>query len=302
MARVDVDTDLFDREETVLLCAILNNDDAWCYLVKLWAWALSRGTDADNAAGILRLSRRRLCETVGFRGDPDVFFEAMVESRWLVDVADNNGVVSYRMRGFQDRYSRYYREKARLAKRYAEKSASVTQGETASVTQLETKAVTQASLVLPSPSPSPIKEEIKAVHAEHKRYNPKVHALNPKAGDYKVIGKALKKWPVEDLIAAIRGCNEDEWHKSKRKNELEYIFRDAKIEKFIALGMTPPKEDDEIILNFATFPEDEPTNDHDSLCGDGPVDEEVQYPAGDAGQEASGEGVEGLHDDPDAPF
>lgn len=215
MPRVDIDIDLFNQDETIHLGALLGDDDAWRYLIKLWAWGVGRGSGASVPAsvpqGILRLSRQRLAEVVGYRGDPGDFFDAMVKSGWLVDVAEVDGCTQYRMRGFAERYARYFKEKKRLAKRYAGKVAVTDEEKSASVTQGEPAGVPQTLLGIPIPIPIKNRQTERETRArEEPPEQPSPPADNSAALRYKP-ADAVAEFGALEPDAQVTGAEVELW-------------------------------------------------------------------------------------------
>lgn len=130
MPHVQVETNLWDTEEAVELGRLVGVHDAWKYVVRIWGW----GLDANCESGVIHLRPARIAGIVEFEGDPDVLFNALVATKWLVPRASGG----FYMRGWS-RNRRYFLEKRKTRDRMrkyrerrardAESDADVTRNE-----------------------------------------------------------------------------------------------------------------------------------------------------------------------------
>lgn len=103
MAELRIAANLPDTDEAIDLARALNDDDAWRFMVKLWAHQLL----AENIRGILRASPKKIREICGYRGASKRLVGAMISSTFLVEKDDG-----FYMRGWS-RNRRYLEEKQR---------------------------------------------------------------------------------------------------------------------------------------------------------------------------------------------
>jgi hypothetical protein len=148
MAHVAVETNLWDTDEAIALGEKLEDPDAWRFVVRLWAW----GLDNDRVTGRIKLPPWRVAQICNFRGEPGHFFDALVDTKWLVEKPDG----THYMRGWS-RMKRFFREKKRLRvkqKRYRDRMRKQRNGD-GNVTGNGGGNVTGKCLGNTSPSPSP---------------------------------------------------------------------------------------------------------------------------------------------------
>lgn len=103
MAELRIAANLPDTDEAIDLARALNDDDAWRFMVKLWAHQLL----AENIRGVLRASPKKIREVCGYKGASKRLVGAMISSTFLVEKDDG-----FYMRGWS-RNRRYLEEKQR---------------------------------------------------------------------------------------------------------------------------------------------------------------------------------------------
>lgn len=254
MASVMIDTHFWDTREVLELCEQLCDDNAWCYIVRIEAFAMN--LHAED--GIIKIPDRKLAQICGYFGDEKKLKNALISTGFLIQ--QDMQETTYLLRGW-DKYKRYFNERKRLKKidelRREERAQRRESAENATrgATRGATGGTTCINLNLNSnfnnkkkiqkeKSPTPSSPDVEAVIEHYKTHRPK---SRPGDKERRQISARLRDgYSVSDLCSAIDGCfktphNLGDNDRGQKYLDLELIVRSSShVDRFVANDKDPP--------------------------------------------------------------
>lgn len=267
---IQVDANLPNHRKSIELAALVGDEDAWRYLVRLWLWA-----SQNEPTGVIRGSAAMLVveRVCGWKGEPQKLASALVTAKWLDVAADglaihdwseHQGAHIEKAKRDADRKDRWREARrgqdARATRTRRGQDADATRdgaGEREKEMEMEMEKESK-SLVASAPTPlvllpvEPTAPDPVAQVLEHYSEAMKANgiATRPTRKRRRLIEARLSEgFTPEQLKQAVDGLTWSDWHMGRdpktrgaRYCELKYCLGDPeRVEEFIRRAIDSPQ-------------------------------------------------------------